>query len=95
MSSYQRTKAIVSNEISVLVCTPTYALHLAEVAEQEGLDLANSDVRITIHAGEPGASLPATKLVSRRRAAYAASTMQGPPTSVHGVLSVRLKLAFT
>jgi phenylacetate-CoA ligase len=61
MSSYQRTKAILSNEISVLVCTPTYALHLAEVAEQEGLNLANSDVRLTIHAGEPGASLPATK----------------------------------
>jgi phenylacetate-CoA ligase len=61
MSSYQRVKAILANDISVLVCTPTYALHLAEVAEQEGLDLAGSNVRITIHAGEPGASIPATK----------------------------------
>ncbi len=61
MSSYQRVKAILVNDISVLVCTPTYALHLAEVAEQEGLDIKGSNVRITIHAGEPGASIPATK----------------------------------
>lgn len=61
MSSHQRVRAIVVNDISVLVCTPTYALHLAEVAQEEGLDIKNSNVRITIHAGEPGASLPATK----------------------------------
>jgi phenylacetate-CoA ligase len=61
MSSYQRVKSILVNDISVLVCTPTYALHLAEVAEQEGLDIVNSGVRLTIHAGEPGASIPATK----------------------------------
>jgi len=61
MSSYQRAKSILANEITVLVCTPTYALHLAEVAEEEGLDIANSNVRISIHAGEPGASLPGTK----------------------------------
>jgi phenylacetate-CoA ligase len=45
----------------VLVCTPTYALHLAEVAAGLGLDLASSDIRITIHAGEPGASVPNVK----------------------------------
>jgi phenylacetate-CoA ligase len=61
MSSYQRVKAILVNDITVLICTPTYALHLAEVAQQENLDIANSNVQITIHAGEPGASLPATK----------------------------------
>ena len=61
MSSVQRARAIAINDISVLVCTPTYALHLAEVAEQEGIDLAASNVRVTIHAGEPGASIPSTK----------------------------------
>ncbi len=61
MSSLQRVKAILINDISVLVCTPTYALHLAEVAEQEGLDIANSNVKITIQAGEPGGGLPSTK----------------------------------
>lgn len=62
MSSVQRARAIAVNDISVLVCTPTYALHLAEVAEQEGIDLSSSNVRVTIHAGEPGASIPSTKV---------------------------------
>jgi phenylacetate-CoA ligase len=61
MTSLQRVRAIAFNDISVLICTPTYALRLAEVADEEGIDIANSSVRITIHAGEPGASLPATK----------------------------------
>jgi len=61
MSSSQRLRAMASHRATVLVCTPTYALHLAEVAAQEGIDIAGSDVRITVHAGEPGASLPATK----------------------------------
>jgi phenylacetate-CoA ligase len=61
MSSFQRLKAIIANEITVLVCTPTYALHLAEVADQEGIDLPGSSVNVTIHAGEPGASLPSTR----------------------------------
>jgi len=61
MGSDQRLKSMFAHEATVLVCTPTYALHLAEVANNEGLDIRNSSVRLTIHAGEPGASLPATK----------------------------------
>ena len=61
MSSEQRVRAILANDITVVVSTPTYALHLAEVAEATGLSLAESSVCTTIHAGEPGASLPATK----------------------------------
>lgn len=70
MTSHQRAKAIVENDISVLVCTPTYALHLAEVAQEEEIDIASSNVRITIHAGEPGAGLPSTK--ARLEKAWAA-----------------------
>ena len=62
MTSEQRIRAILSNDITVLIATPTYALRLAEVAEQDGINLSEtSSVRVTIHAGEPGASLPATK----------------------------------
>lgn len=61
MSSEQRLDAIVENEITTLVCTPTYALHLGAVARQRGLDLATTSVHTTIHAGEPGANLPATR----------------------------------
>lgn len=61
-SSEQRLRVILSNDITVLVCTPTYALRLAEVAKQLGINLnEESKIRVTIHAGEPGASIPATK----------------------------------
>ncbi|MFN0119791.1 MAG: phenylacetate--CoA ligase family protein, partial [Blastocatellia bacterium] len=61
MNSEQRLRAILDNHCTVLVCTPTYALHLAEVADRLGIDLASSDIRLTIHAGEPGASVPNIK----------------------------------
>jgi phenylacetate-CoA ligase len=60
-SSAARLRAIIDHEITVVGCTPTYALHLAEVARSEKLDLANSAVRIVIVAGEPGGSIPATR----------------------------------
>jgi phenylacetate-CoA ligase len=61
-STTQRLKAIIEYGATVLVCTPTYALHLASEARKSGIDLARgSSVRITIHAGEPGASIPSTK----------------------------------
>jgi len=61
MSSVQRLKAILAHEATVLICTPTYALHLAEVAQQEGIDIENSHVRTLIQAGEAGAGLPSTR----------------------------------
>jgi len=62
MTSEQRIRTILSNDITVLVATPTYTLRLVEVAEQNSINLSEaSSVRVTIHAGEPGASLPAMK----------------------------------
>ena len=46
---------------TVLVCTPSYALHLVEVARERGVDLAKLPVRTTVHAGEPGAGIPAVR----------------------------------
>jgi phenylacetate-CoA ligase len=61
-STSQRIKSIIEYGATVLVCTPTYALHMASEARKAGIDLAGqSAVRITIHAGEPGASIPSTK----------------------------------
>lgn len=61
LSSEQRLRMIIDNRCTVLVCTPTYALHLAEVAVELGLDLRSSDIRTSIHAGEPGASVENVK----------------------------------
>ena len=59
--SVRRLKLIAETGPTVLLSTPTYALHLAEVAEREGVDLASSTITRTIHAGEPGAGIPATR----------------------------------
>ncbi len=46
---------------TALVCTPSYALHLIEVARERGLDPRKLGVRTTVHAGEPGANIPAVR----------------------------------
>jgi phenylacetate-CoA ligase len=61
-STAQRLKSIADYGATALVCTPTYALHMAAEARKAGMDLAkDSAIKITIHAGEPGASIPSTK----------------------------------
>ena len=45
----------------MLVCTPSYALRLAEVAQEHGITTSDSSIRLTIHAGEPGTSIVATR----------------------------------
>ena len=71
MTSEQRARTILDTAATVLLCTPTYGLRLAEAALAAGLDLAQSALRVTIHAGEPGASVPATREALAR--AYAAT----------------------
>ena len=59
--SLQRLRSIEDTGATVLLSTPTYALRLAEVAREHGIDTAGGPIRRTIHAGEPGASIPATR----------------------------------
>lgn len=64
MSSQLRLSLIEKTGVSVICCTPTYALRLAEVAAEESgspTPLAASSVRVIIVAGEPGGSIPATR----------------------------------
>ena len=61
-TTQQRLKSLVDYGATVLVCTPTYALHMAAEARRAGMDPArDSAVRVTVHAGEPGASIASTK----------------------------------
>ena len=39
--------------VTVLVCTPSYAVYIAEQAEEMGVDLTASDLRVGIHGAEP------------------------------------------
>ena len=61
MRSAARLRTIVETSATVLCCTPTYAIRLAEVAAEENIDLAAAKVRTLIVAGEPGGSVTATR----------------------------------
>jgi phenylacetate-CoA ligase len=61
LSTEGRLRRIVENEVTVVCCTPTYALRLGEVAREEGIDLAGSALRKIIVAGEPGGSIAAIR----------------------------------
>lgn len=70
MTSRARLACIFEHRITTVACTPTYALRLAEVAEQEGMDLKSAAVRGLVVAGEPGGNIPTTR--ARIEAAWAA-----------------------
>lgn len=61
MSSEARLQLIAENDITLLGCTPTYALRLAEVAAKVNVDLHALKVRTILVAGEPGGNVPATR----------------------------------
>lgn len=61
LDSVQRLRALQETGATVLLCTPTYALRLAEVGRLEGIDTAATPIRALVLAGEPGASIPATR----------------------------------
>jgi phenylacetate-CoA ligase len=59
--SAQRLAAMEALGATAVCCTPSYALHLAEVARARGVALDRLGVRVTVHAGEPGAGIPAVR----------------------------------
>lgn len=61
LSSPARLQMILDHQATIVCCTPTYALRLAEIAVDQGIDLASSAVRGLIVAGEPGGCLPTTR----------------------------------
>lgn len=61
MRSAARLRTMIDMGVTVLCCTPTYAIRLAEVAAEEGIAADATNVRKIIVAGEPGGSIPATR----------------------------------
>jgi phenylacetate-CoA ligase len=61
MRTSVRLRTILDTRATVLCCTPTYAIRLAEAAAEEQLDLAASHIRRIIVAGEPGGSIASTR----------------------------------
>lgn len=61
MSSEARIQLILEMQATVVCCTPTYALRLAEIAEAMSINLAASAVRLLVVAGEPGGTIPSIR----------------------------------
>lgn len=58
MNTLQRLELIRTSRATVVFCTPSYALHLAELAAEHHIDVAAMEVRRIVVAGEPGGSIP-------------------------------------
>jgi phenylacetate-CoA ligase len=61
MDSLQRLTTIRDYGATTLLCTPTYAVHLARVAEQNDLRDALAPVERVVCTGEPGASIASVR----------------------------------
>lgn len=59
MNTPGRLELIRSARATAVFCTPSYALHMAEVAAKHQVDVASLPVRVIVVAGEPGGSVPA------------------------------------
>ncbi len=58
MSTLARLELIRGIGATVIFCTPSYALHMAEVAQENQIDVGDLKVRAIVVAGEPGGSIP-------------------------------------
>ena len=85
MDSLQRLETMHQYGATVLLCTPSYALHLARVAGEHGLEGALAPVARVICTGEPGASMPAVR--ERIEAAWGARCLDHAGASEVGSLA--------
>lgn len=60
--SEARIRQIIDVGATAIVATPSYAIRLGQIAAELGIDLASeTKVVMTLHAGEPGPGIPATR----------------------------------
>lgn len=88
MSSQIRLELIRNISPTVICCTPTYALWLAEIDKENGASrpLSQCGVRILIVAGEPGGSIPSIR--DRIERAWGARVIDHHGLTETGPLSV-------
>ncbi|MCG8583582.1 MAG: phenylacetate--CoA ligase family protein, partial [Pirellulales bacterium] len=61
MNTLQRLELMRTSGATAVFCTPSYALHVAEVADDRQINLAALDVGHIVVAGEPGGSIRSTR----------------------------------
>jgi len=61
LSSIARLELLRTTGADTVFCTPSYALHMAEVGREHQLRVADLPIRKIVVAGEPGGSVPAIR----------------------------------
>ena len=61
LSSEDRLQLLLRSQSTILCCTPTYALRLAEVGEKFKLPVSSLGITKIIVCGEPGGSIPGVR----------------------------------
>jgi phenylacetate-CoA ligase len=61
LSTLARLELAQTKHVTAIFCTPSYALHMCEVASENQIDPSSTDVRKIIVAGEPGGSVPSIR----------------------------------
>ncbi|MEM7454654.1 MAG: AMP-binding protein [Planctomycetota bacterium] len=61
MQTLARLELMRTIGATVVFCTPSYALHMAEVARDNQIEVADLSVRAIVVAGEPGGSIPSIR----------------------------------
>lgn len=61
MNTIARLELIRSVGATAIFCTPSYALHMVEVARENQIEVSDLPVRVIVVAGEPGGSMPAVR----------------------------------
>jgi phenylacetate-CoA ligase len=73
LNSLGRLELLRSSQATAILCTPSYALHLAEVAADNQIDARDLGIKHLILAGEAGGSVP--EIRSRIAAAWQAEVL--------------------
>ncbi|MFK7766159.1 MAG: phenylacetate--CoA ligase family protein [Mariniblastus sp.] len=61
MGTLARLELAKNIKANTMFCTPSYAMHMAEIAKENQIDVGNLDIKKIIVAGEPGGSIPAIR----------------------------------
>ncbi|MEX0979306.1 MAG: phenylacetate--CoA ligase family protein, partial [Pirellulales bacterium] len=61
LSTLARLELMRTIQASAILCTPSYALHMAEVGAEHHIDVGVLGVRVLVLAGEPGGSVGAIR----------------------------------
>lgn len=90
LTTQARIRMIERHGITVVLATPSYALHMAEVGSGLGISLHQTPVRTLILAGEQGASIPSLR--SRLENAWGARVLDHHGMTETGPVSMECRL---